>query len=266
MLGRNAVSIPALSDIFFRKGEGMNTTEQKLATAARGLELLKERRKGKEFNARDTIILNWIECILEARLNPVEILMEAESRYGRADLFVCVVDYTRRIKTRRKQYRYPPVSSFFSLNTWNRDDLFLFIAILICFGCILFMLVTAPVQFIGSIVAGLIGVIVCVGFMNWVTGGKFEEAESVSCCRSTGRVQHDLVSFTDIWDASNALITMSPNDNFLASSGEKFPIFNIAEDSNDIFNLIGFYRGTERTTLKQVWGEIEDKVGIHTYS
>jgi hypothetical protein len=78
--------------------------------AKSGLNLLKINREEREFSPRDTIILNWTECILEAQVNrvevPIPVLLSGDYVFENADILNCIIDYVQSVKGLDKPYRY----------------------------------------------------------------------------------------------------------------------------------------------------------------
>jgi hypothetical protein len=232
----------------------MNVTEQELATAARGLELLKEKRKGKEFNARDTIILNWIECILEARLNPVEITvaMPCGRECERIHLFTAIVKYVQQVKPCHKRYRRQRIKRYTS---YNRDDYLIMGTVL---GVCWFVIATEAWIVLLYLSAVALVIFLFYGVLLYSISGK----NRVIC--------------TNVWDLSCALITSSLADiaiidkkGFLILKDVAFPVLDVKEKNSDIFDLVGYFERDDcRLTFKQVWEKMEragDDSSVTTY-
>jgi hypothetical protein len=79
-------------------------------TVKRALDMLQAKRVGQEFNDRDTLILNWVECVLRELITPVEVVMELPTDRGElqpAVVFRGIQNYVQDVKLRGEPYERP---------------------------------------------------------------------------------------------------------------------------------------------------------------
>jgi hypothetical protein len=79
-------------------------------TTKRALDTLQAKRVGQEFNERDTLILDWVECVLKERITPVEVVMElpTDNGYLQFDtIFRGIQKYVQDVKLQGEPYERP---------------------------------------------------------------------------------------------------------------------------------------------------------------
>jgi hypothetical protein len=260
------------------------TTPEELETAARGLRLLKARRTDKEYNARDTFILDWLECILEERLEPVEVTVEIpikDENIYRKDVVQIIVDYVQARKPRLEKYELPPPEKV-KWEIGNVIENVLGVIGLVVVAAFAIAVCIVDLRCI-PIVLAFIGFFVGLDIYNRRVALKEEELkikwpplkvkftnilEINDVLRQPPvRVHNSVVSgwhnqyIADIchgeWDSSRIITTLDDR---------QFPRLEIEKGDPDIFNLIRFYqRDGSLTTFKGVWEKTENRSLLYGY-
>jgi hypothetical protein len=259
------------------------TTPEELETAARGLRLLKARRTDKEYDARDTFILDWLECILEERLEPVEVTVEipvTDESFYRKDIVQIIVDHVQARKPRPEKYELPPPEK----KKWEIGNVIenvLGVIGLVAVAALAIGACIADLRCI-PIVLAFIGFFVVLDLYNRRSTLK-EEKLKVKWpplkLKFTNILEiNDVLESPPVW--SDNLVISSWWDRYISDicheewdssrivttlDDRQFPRLEIAERDPDIFNLIRFYqRDGSLTTFKEVWEETERRFLLYS--
>jgi hypothetical protein len=245
--------------------------------AQRGLDLLKTRRAGMKFDARNTIILNWIECILEARINPVEIpipvLLEGDHVSTNQEIFNAITDYVQIVKPQDKPYAYRPkwteLSIYelgLSMYEWDKADWFMAIYMTVMVIAIAYVAITTiGIPFCIFCVLVVLTVVlsgtpyVILARLGFLPDRKVDDDLRVIKPFEPDSGDPNKIMFRNIWDVG---FIMEPGWSSLffrrtRKGIRKFPRLSMDEEASDVFDLVRFQFKEEQRTFKDAWKELE---------